>query len=136
MPDINRGGRGEAELEHLLRFVDRAVYESEFEGEAESPNPEVLALCWQAGQIADRLRQARGQGGEIARRAQREGLTWISNTTRAWNNRLGRLDAADLDRLNGCIQRVSSAIAQDPRRLKTFREGVSRRARGLGVRFP
>lgn len=128
---------GEAELEQILRRVDRAIYPSEFEWEAESgPNQEILALCQEADRVANGLREALrenpGQRGNILK----AGFRWIRDKTEAWRGRLGTLRVEDLDRLNGCISRVSSALGQDPERLRTLRQSIGRRGRQLGGRFP
>ena len=126
MYPFRRLSEAEAELEYLLRRVDRAVGDAEYEDPA--ANPEIVVLCREANDLANRLRdQMRGANPQERVRLRNEGSRWIRDKTREWRPRIGSLSVADLDGLNGCIARVAHGIRQQPRRLRRFGQTSQRR---------
>jgi len=94
---------------------------------------EMDELCREAGQLAARLREAlaraRGTGAsrQELKRIQDAGFRWVADRIRAWRPRVRSLSNRDLDRLIGCLARVSSGLGVDPRRLRAFRISIGRR---------
>ena len=126
MYPVRRLRHAEAELEYLLRRVDRAVGGAEFQ--VPPPNPEIADLCREATYLANRLRgQMRGINPQERVRLRNEGSRWIRDKIREWRPRIGSLSVADLDGLNGCIGRVAHGIGQQPRRLRRFGQTSQRR---------
>jgi hypothetical protein len=125
MHPIRSVSNAELELEHLLRRVDRVVAGAQ----SEAANPEIVSLCQEANELANRLRQqiTGASNPDEERRLRNEGFRWIRDKTNQWRRRMRSLSVADLDGLNGCIARVAHAVAQQPRRLRTFQERSQRR---------
>jgi hypothetical protein len=129
--------RGEAELEQLLEQADEAVSEAELEWEAESGrSAEVVHSCRQAGQIADRLRQAIRRaraGGHPFRRdfaianIRRRGAAWVNRISNQMLPILGRFHPNDLDLLVGCLARVEHAIGGGTVPLQRLKAAVRQR---------
>jgi hypothetical protein len=128
---VRRVNEAEAELEHILRRVDRVVAGAQ----SEAANPEIVSLCREANELANRLRQqiSGASNPDEARRLRNEGFRWIRDKTNEWRRRMRSLSVADLDGLNGCIARVAHAVRQQPRRLRSFQQASQSRMPRLAM---
>lgn len=128
---------GEAELEHILRRVDRAVHQAMPEMEEQyTPSPIIGNICRSASAFANQLRRemqrARTAPEQWRRKfviehVQRRGAVWINRISNQMLPNLGRFHPRDLDRLNGCLARVEAAIGKETIPLRRLRGAIAQR---------
>jgi hypothetical protein len=130
-----RVNQAEAELEAAMRQVDRVLAEA-MTTPGDTPDPRVERICREAHAIATQTRRdladARRAGASpaVVRAIQVRAQRWLANTVRSVSRHIGTLHRCDVDRYNGCLTRVTSALGAEPRRMRPVRRAVARR---LGI---
>ena len=111
---------GEAELEMALRQVDRAVYETEVERQAQpTSNPEVRSFCRTTLDVVNRAGPILRSGTpEQKARAMSGMTTFFYSNLEKWGGRLKSLSQGDRVLLRRCLKHLLSVIEPDPPRMK------------------
>lgn len=128
-------------ISEAAQYINQEYYSNPELKPEYTPSPVVGNICVQGGQIANRLRRiqsARHNPDPLRRKyaieaIQKRGARWINGRSKEMYSLLDKLHSRDLDRLNGCLTRVASAIGKDTVPLRQLRKEIEKRL-GMSVR--
>jgi hypothetical protein len=131
--------QAEAELEQLLRQVDRALGQGGAGGSygmgesmvqsTPAPHPVVANACAGAANRANAIRAQLGRTRSEATRGRlrAQAVTWLRNTSNGLLPVLGNFSVRDLDLLAGCMTRMEAVAGSTPPELRNLRGAIARR---------